>query len=159
MNYQNKFLVIAVLAAAFALTGCGDSSSETEPDEVVLQVALGTKIKSLDPLSMRSVYSAAVSGQFFETLYQYHFLKRPYELIPLLAERMPQISEDKLAYTIKIKNGVLLQDDKCFPGGKGRELNAQDFVYALKRVANIKYLSEYWSMFYDKIIGIDEFRA
>jgi ABC-type transport system substrate-binding protein len=52
----------------------------------------------------------------------------------------------------------LFQDDKCFPGGKGRELKARDFVYALKRVANIKNLSENWAMFYDKIVGLDEFR-
>jgi len=125
---------------------------------MVLQVALGTKIKSLDPLSMRDVYSATVSGQIFETLYQYHFLKRPYQLIPLLAEEMPQISEDMLTYTITIKKGVFFQDDKCFPGGKGRELKVQDFVYALKRVANIKNISENWSMFDNKIVGLDEFR-
>lgn len=158
MNYQNKFLAIALIAIVFLLAGCDGKESGQEPNEVVLQIALGTKIKSLDPLSMRSVYSAAVSGEFFETLYQYHFLKRPYELIPLLAEEMPRISENMLTYTIKIKKGVLFQDDKCFPGGKGRELKAQDFVYALKRVANIKNLSENWSLFYDKIIGLDEFR-
>lgn len=151
-------ILFVVAMLSFLLPGCGGRESVEEPNEVVLQIALGTKIKSLDPLSMRSVYSAAVSGQFFETLYQYHFLKRPYELIPLLAEEMPQISEDMLTYTIKIKKGVLFQDDECFPSGKGRELKAQDFVYALKRVANIKNLSENWTMFYEKIVDLDEFR-
>jgi len=155
---QKKLLAAAVIAAVFALAGCDGSSSGKDPNEMVLNHVLYTKIKSLDPVSMRSVYSAMVSSQILETLYQYHYLKRPYELIPLLAEEMPQVSDDKLTYTIKIKKGVYFQDDPCFKNGKARELKAQDFVYALKRVANIKNLSENWSIFDDKIAGLDEFR-
>jgi ABC-type transport system substrate-binding protein len=147
-----------VLFFTLALPGCRDSSSGEEPNEMVLQTALVSKVKSLDPVSIRDVDSAQVAYHIFETLYQYHFLKRPYELIPLLAEDMPQISDDKLTYTIKIKKGVLFQDDACFPGGKGRELKAEDFIYAVKRIANIKNLSENWSVFYNKIVGLDEFR-
>jgi len=39
-----------------------------------------------------------------------------------------------------------------------RELKAEDFVFSLKRVANIKYLSQNWSIFDNKIAGLDEFR-
>jgi len=158
MNHQNKFFVIAVLAAAFALTGCGDSPSGEQPDEMVLRHALFTKITGLDPGNMRDVYSHTVASQICETLYQYHFLKRPYQLVPLLAEAMPEISSDKLICTIKIKKGVYFQDDACFPDGRGRELKAQDFVYSIKRIANIKYLSQNWSIFDNKIVGLDEFR-
>lgn len=77
----------------------------------------------------------------------------------MLAEAMPQVSEDNLMYTIKIKKGVYFQDNKCFPDGKGRELKAADFIYAWKRIANIKYVSKNWWMFDDKIVGLDEFRA
>jgi len=158
MNYQNKFLAIMVLAAAFALTGCGDSPSGEQPDEMVLRHALFTKITGLDPGNMRDVYSHTVASQICETLYQYHFLKRPYQLVPLLAEAMPEISSDKLICIIKIKKGVYFQDDACFPDGRGRELKAQDFVYSIKRIANIKYLSQNWSIFDNKIVGLDEFR-
>ena len=99
-----------------------------------------------------------VGGQIYETLYVFHFLKRPYELIPQLADGMPEISEDHLTYIIRIKKGVLFQDDPCFPNGKGRELKAQDFVYSLKRIANIKYASQNWYSFKDKIVGLDAFR-
>lgn len=157
-DFALKFLSAVFTTALLIIAGCDRSPSGGDSNEMVLQIALGAKIDSLDPLSMRSVYSASVSGQFFETLYQYHFLKRPYELIPLLAEDMPKVSEDKLTYTIRIKKGVLFQDDKCFPGGKGRELRARDFVYGLKRVANIKNLSENWSLFDNRIAGLDEFR-
>ncbi|MHC4597356.1 MAG: ABC transporter substrate-binding protein, partial [Planctomycetota bacterium] len=99
-----------------------------------------------------------VGSQIFETLYQYHFLKRPYELMPLLAEDMPQVSDDSLTYTIKIKKGIYFHTDRCFTNSKGRELKAEDFVFSLKRVADIKNLSQNWSIFDNKIAGLDEFR-
>jgi len=119
---------------------------------------MGTKLQTLDAGNMRGVYSMMVGGQIYETLYVFHFLKRPYELIPQLADGMPEISEDHLTYIIRIKKGVLFQDDPCFPNGKGRELKAQDFVYSLKRIANIKYASQNWYSFKDKIVGLDAFR-
>ncbi len=149
---------VTVLAAVLVLAGCKGKESDEESGEMVLHHVLPTKIKSLDPVSMRDVYSASVSGQFFETLYEYHFLKRPYVLKPLLAEDMPEVSEDRLTYTVRIKKGVLYQDDVCFEGGRGRELKAGDFVYGVKRVANIKNISENWSLFDNRIVGLDEFR-
>jgi len=146
------FLFLAIVA------GCGDSSSDGEPNEMVLQHALNSKIKSFDPIIIQDEYSLAVCSQIFETLYQYHYLKRPYQLVPLLAEDMPQISDDKLTYTIKIKKGVYFQDDVCFPDGKGREFKAQDVVYAIKRMANIKSLSPNWPFIDNKIVELDEFR-
>ncbi len=151
-------LCICVFSLFFILSGCKGRESQSDSNEMVLRHALFSKIKSFDPLSMRDVYSAQISGNIFETLYQYHYLKRPYELIPFLAEGMPEVSADKQTYTIKIKSGVLFHDDKCFDGGKGREMVAEDFIYGLKRIANIKNVSENWSLFADKIIGLDEFR-
>ncbi len=158
MRYTSEFLLVAFSVAGLALAGCGKSSPESESGEMVLQHAMYTKITRLDPGNIRDVYSATVVSQICETLYQYHFLKRPYELVPLLAEEMPVVSDDRLTYTVKMKKGVYFQDDECFPGGRGRELKAGDFVYAIKRIANIKYLSQNWSLFDDKIVGLDEFR-
>ncbi len=152
------FLFLVLLTLFLTLSGCKKSATDGNPDEMVLYHAISTKIKGLDPGDMRDVYSMMVGSQMFETLYQYHFLKRPYQVVPLLAEEMPRISDDKLVYTIKIKKGVFFQDDRCFPGGKGRELKAEDFVYSLKRIANVKYISQNWSMFDSKIVGLDEFR-
>jgi ABC-type transport system substrate-binding protein len=117
-----------------------------------------TKIRTLDPGNYRDVYSALVIYQICEPLYVYHYLKRPYEMIPLTAESMPDISPDGLVYTIRIKQGVRFQDDPCFEGGRGRELKASDFVYAIKRVANVRYASQNWSLLDDKIIGLNDFR-
>jgi len=149
------FFLVLIL---FFISGCGDSPSDSDPNEMVLYHSLPSRLTGLDPGDQRNVTALLIKSQIFEPLYQYHFLKRPYQLIPLLAEDMPQISEDGLVYTIKIKKGVYYQDDVCFPNGKGRQIRADDFIYAIKRIANIKYLSQNWSMFDDKIVGLDEFR-
>jgi len=155
---MKKFLILSIIASMLGLTGCGSSPSPDDSNEMVLNHVLGTKIRGLDPVNMRDVYSMMVGSQMMETLFQYHFLKRPYELMPLLAEQMPQVSDDMLSYTIKIKEGIYFQDDPCFKDGRGRELVADDFVYAIKRIANVKNISQNWSIFDDKIVGLDEFR-
>jgi ABC-type transport system substrate-binding protein len=158
MKHRKILLAIAAIATAFALPGCGSSPSGEEPNEMILHVVMVSKITGFDVGDIGDEPTARVAGQIFECFYQYHYLKRPYELIPQLAEGMPEVSKDGLTYTIKIKKGVYFQDDKCFPGGKGRELKAGDFIFAWKRIANIKCISKNWWIFDGKIVGLDEFR-
>ena len=153
-----KFLVILLTAVPLVIGGCGSSPSGRDANEAVIYAVMPTKIQGFDPGYTSGIYSARVASEIFECLYQYHYLKRPYEIIPQLAEGMPQVSEDRLTYTVKIKRGVYFADDKCFPGGKGRELKASDFLFAWKRIANIKYLSPNWWIFDDKVVGLDGFR-
>ena len=170
-----KFAVL-ISISAILFSGC-DANPNHDPNELVIHSILPAKIGTLDPGNIETFYELIVAGQIFETLYGYHYLKRPYEVVPLLADGMPQISDDMQTYTIKIKKGVYFQDDLCFgfpPGGGpqagpatarpfaetsyGRELIASDFIYSLKRVANIKNRSKNWWIFEDKIAGLDEFR-
>ena len=156
---KKVFLLITILSVCLVFVGgCGKDDGEQSHSDNVVHTELPSKITGLDPANIRDVYSAMVVGNIFEPLYQYHYLKRPYEVIPLIAELMPVISDDGLTYTIKIKRGVLFQDDKSFHDGIGRELVVGDFIYAFKRMANIKNLSQNWSMFDNKITGLDEFR-
>ena len=147
--------------AAVALWSCGHSEpggAVSENGKKVRYVALGAKIRGLDPGDIGDTTSSSVASQCYETLYQYHYLKRPYELIPCLAESMPQVSDDGLTYTIKIRPDVYFADDECFEGGVGRKLRAEDFIFTWKRIANIKYLSKNWWVFDGRIVGLDEFR-
>jgi oligopeptide transport system substrate-binding protein len=154
---HTRFLLAAALAACVVLSpGCRKHSGAVS-NEKVLYGALGSKVRALDPGDIGDTLSSSVAAQIFECLYEYHYLKRPYELIPQLAESMPVISPDGLTYTIKLKKGVLFADDACFASGKGRELVASDFVYAWKRVANIKCLSTNWWIFEGRIVGLDDF--
>ena len=107
------------------------------------------------------VASALAIGRIYEGLLQYSYLERPYRVEPCLAEKMPDVSEDGLTYTFTIRKGIFFQDDPCFAanGGKGRELTADDFVYAIKRAADLKTGSTgYWA-FNERIVGLDDFHA
>jgi len=158
MDVAFRFLAVLFTTALFIIAGCDSSAPQADSNEVVLYGALGAKVRGLDPGDIGDTTSSLVASQIFECLYQYHYLKRPYELIGQLAEDMPKVSRGGLTYTIKIKKGVRFSDDPCFEDGKGRELMAEDFVFAWKRIANIKNVSKNWWIFDNKIVGLDEFR-
>ncbi|MDD5326522.1 MAG: ABC transporter substrate-binding protein [Phycisphaerae bacterium] len=153
-----KLSSVVFTAALLVIAGCEGAPSGEDANEAVIYAVMPSKIQGFDPGYTSGIYSAQVASEIFECLYQYHYLKRPYKLIPQLAEGMPEVSRDNLTYTIRIKKGIYFADDKCFADGKGRELKASDFVFAWKRIANIKYLSPNWWIFEHKILGLDEFR-
>ncbi len=152
-------LLFSICSILLASGGCKSTSDkEAQSDEIVLQHQLRAKAQTLDPANIGDYASHTVGAEIFECLYSYHYLKRPYEIVPQLAVSMPQVSEDRLTYNIKIKEGIYFHDDKCFEGGKGREVKASDFVFSWKRIADIKSRSKMWWLFDDKIVGLDEFR-
>lgn len=91
----------------------------------------------------------------YETLLAYDYEARPYKLIPAAAEAMPEISEDRKVYTIRLRDDSWFIDDPCF-GGKRRKVTAHDFVYGWKRLADAKVGSSGgWVI--SRIKGIKEF--
>jgi ABC-type transport system substrate-binding protein len=157
-DFASRLFYAVLTAAIIILVGC-DKRSRKSQSPNVLQHRLQDKVKTLDPADIGDIISDAVANEFFEQLYGYHYLKRPYQIVPVLADGMPEISSDGLTYTIKIKKGVFFADDRCFKNGKGRELKADDFVFAWKRMADIKTLSNNWWIFDGRIVGLDEFRG
>lgn len=113
---------------------------------------------TLDPVRAAVVYSNFIVLNVFDTLYSYKYLSRPYEMKPNLATSMPEVSEDGLTYTIKIKQGVEFQDNESFANGKGREVHASDFVYSIKRHFDKKFKSQGAWLFSGRISGLDEWK-
>lgn len=122
------------------------------------------RIAGFDPAKAMDLPSIQAMSKMYEGLVQYAYLERPYQVEPCLAEALPTFSPDGLICTFKIRRGIYFQDDPCFfnnPKGKGRgrELCAGDFVYSIKRVADLKVGSPgYWA-FRDRIVGLDDFRS
>jgi oligopeptide transport system substrate-binding protein len=131
-------LSLLCLLMGIFFAGCKEKSFEGQSEPVVLQQRLRARVQTLDPMDVRDTTGTCVASDIFDTLYDYHYLKRPYEIIPMLAAAMPAISDDGKCYTISIRKDVYFHDDVCFSGGKGRLLKAQDVVYAWKRIADIK---------------------
>jgi oligopeptide transport system substrate-binding protein len=151
-------VLAVVLLVAGSWPGCSNDPYPTPPaGRKVIYAALGEDPHGLDPVQTGDTLSGHVVSQLYDALYEYHYLKRPYELKPALAEAMPEVSEDRLTYTISVKQGVRFQDDGCFPGGRGREVTAHDFVYSIKRLADQANEPRGWWLLQGKIAGLDEF--
>lgn len=147
--------VSLILAAILLSVGC---TKKRDFKTKVLNLRVAAEVKGMDPVNAGDTYSSYEISRVYEGLLTYHYLKRPYTLIPNLAEAMPEVSKDGLTYTFKIKKGVKFHDNKCFPNGKGRELSAADFVYAIKRMADKKNRSNGWWLLDGKIQGLNEWR-
>jgi oligopeptide transport system substrate-binding protein len=144
--------LLAVGLAAAALCGC---DPPPEPDaRFVSQM----EIKGFDPVFTSDSYAAGAQKQVFEYLYEIHPFKRPLELQPLLAASMPEVSADGMKYVFRLRDDAFFQDDPCFPGGKGRKVVAQDFVWCFKRLASVPTSTGSW-IFKGKIKGLDAWVA
>ena len=113
------------------LVGCDDIQlnnpySDNEGKQTVLYQSFSERPKHLDPATSYSENEYAFIAQIYEPLFQYHYLKRPYQLTPLTATELPEIiyrdaqgkvlaknaSEQDIAYTdyvINIKSDIHYQ--------------------------------------------------
>ena len=155
-NLKNMGLLVLLVLGAWLYRQYNKPSQPTE--EKVLNIVHRLGVKGIDPARAEDHPSACEIARVYEGLLEYHYLKQPYELVPNLAAAMPTISPNGLVYTFKIRQGVKFHDDPCFPNGQGRELVAEDFVFAIKRVADPQVQSAGFSMFADKIKGLDAWR-
>lgn len=153
---MKNLLKLIVFSSLILVSAC---SKNQDLSERVLRVTAPSDIKGFDPMMASDVGSAAQIAKVYEGLLSYHWLKVPFELVPNLAESMPEISKDGMTYIFKIRKGVRFQDDPAFPGGKGRELEAADFVYSIKRHADTKNQSTGWWVFDGKLKGLNEWRS
>jgi hypothetical protein len=74
--------------------------------------------------------------------------------VPNTAAALPEVSKDGLTWTIRIRKGVYFSPDPVFNNQK-RELIADDYVYAWKRLLDPKVRSPYLFYVEDKLVGAD----
>lgn len=137
----NYLLVFSLL---FALSGCefqavNSPYPDKDADKSTLYTSFSLRPKHLDPARSYSANEIAITGQIYEPPYQYHYLKRPYQLEPLAAEAMPEVEyqdesgrpvdkdSEQVAfsvYTIPIQSGIFYQPHPAFVRDKQGE-----FVY------------------------------
>jgi ABC-type transport system substrate-binding protein len=99
--------------------------------------------RTLDPAVAYTTGAHAVTGNVYDTLLEFHYLKRPYELIPALATRVPEPERrpgGRVAYRFELRRDLLFQHDPCFAlGGDARstrEIVAGDLAFELMRIAD-----------------------
>ena len=154
-----RFLTILLILLT-GLIACSDSDKPA-PGEAksVYRYAMDGAPSSLDPAQAAVIYANFLITNLYDTLYRYKYLARPYELTPNLATAMPDVSDDGLTYTIRIKSGVHFMDDESFPAGQGREVVAEDFVYSIKRHFDPTVRAQGAWLWQGRIVGLDEWKA
>ena len=90
----SRFIFVAIIFCVSP--GCEDivlNNPYTKPDNqlTVLYSSFSERPKHLDPAVAYSSNEYALIGQIYEPPLQYHYLKRPYTLVPLTATAMPVI--------------------------------------------------------------------
>lgn len=85
--------LLAALALVPLLTACGevwnDPYLSTERASNTLYSAFSDRPKHLDPVQSYAEDEITFTGQIYEPPLQYHYLKRPYVLVPATAEAVP----------------------------------------------------------------------
>ena len=135
-------------------------------------VASSGSPKTLDPAKSYTAEGAVILGQVAAPPLTYSYFKRPYQLEPLAASVMPIITYydqsghkisahdiSKIAethYDILLRSDLVYGPHKAF-GGQKRFANAEDFVYAIKRLASPKVNSPIYSVMAAHIKGFTEF--
>ncbi len=97
--------------------------------------------KTLDPQVAYATSDHVIASKVYDTLLEYHYLKRPYELIPALAGSVPQPepqADGTVRYRFELRPDLWFQTDPCFvlSGGETRQVTAEDVVFALNRIAD-----------------------
>jgi len=129
---HNFFLAIFILfLASCDVSQLNNPYSETEEDLSILYSSFSERPKHLDPAIAYSSNEYGFIAQIYEPPFQYHYLKRPYQLVPLTATEMPRVEfynqQDEILsgvfddqqitytkYTITIKQGINYQPHPAF---------------------------------------------
>jgi oligopeptide transport system substrate-binding protein len=189
---------------ALLLTACGTAWNDPYPaadkGRNILYSAFTDRPKHLDPVQSYSEDEITFTAQIYEPPLQYHYLKRPYALIPATAVAVPEpqyldaqgrsLPRDAdparivfTDYVISIQPGIRYQPHPAFArvGGEHayhalsreqlagisvlgdfslrdtRELIAEDYVYAIKRLAHPRLHSPIFGLMEEYIVGLGDF--
>jgi oligopeptide transport system substrate-binding protein len=145
--------ILIFIVISFACTKKDDNSRFNK----VLNLALTSEVSTLDPVNSYDNVSGMVMYNLYEQLYEYHYLNRPYELKPLLAESLPTIENQGKRYIIKLKKNIQYHDHPAFKG-KPRFVVAEDFITAIKRLSYSPLNSSGWFILDDLVVGVNDFK-
>jgi ABC-type transport system substrate-binding protein len=151
----------AFLSSTAALTAAAASglpSPTSAQGKRTFRWAFNAGETGFDPAQISDLYSNYVVSNIIESPLQYDFLARPAELRPRTAAAMPEVSSDFRTLTVRIRPGIVFQDDPAFKGKK-RELTAHDYVYSTKRIYDPRWKSPlYSSINNSKLVGLEALR-
>lgn len=137
-------LLIPILCIAGILCACSnDPYPRGDQDVRVLYSSFSEQPKTLDPAVSYTTSEHVITGNVYDTLLEYHYLKRPYQLIAGLAESVPQaepLPDGGQRYRFRLRTGIRFHEDPCFelsaPTQRTRSVSSADFVFQFARLAD-----------------------
>jgi len=135
--------IITMICNAFLYAQLNNPYPPDESKETIYYSSFSARPKHLDPAVAYSSDEYRFICQIYEPVVQYHYLKRPYELVPLTADGMPSFAYydkdgNKLpndapakdvatsVWTIKVQKGIEYQDHPCFAKDENGEFLYHD---------------------------------
>jgi oligopeptide transport system substrate-binding protein len=149
--------VVGALVGLLVLAGCTNNPyPDADTDQKVLYSSFVEAPRTLDPAVAYTTAEHIVTANVYDTLLEYHYLHRPYELIPGLATEVPKaatLPNGGESYRFKLRDDVLYHPDASFAlGEKGRTTRkavAGDVAFQLMRLADPAVNSPVASTFFD----------
>jgi oligopeptide transport system substrate-binding protein len=131
-------------AGALLLLACTNNPYPSADDDRAIYYAPYVEApKTLDPAVAYTTTEHQITGNVYDTLLEYHYLKRPYTLIPGLATHVPEpepLAGGRVAYRFELRDDLLYQDDPCFALSGAdratRRVVAADVAFELMRIAD-----------------------
>src|SRR4029453_6454881 len=158
-----RVAAVLLLLATFGAGCTNDPYPDADDREKVLYTNYQEPPKTLDPAVAYSTADHIITGAVYDSLLQYHFLARPYRLIPGLLAEMPEPMpqpDGRVLYRLRLQHGLLYQHDPSFalgtPGATTRPVLAADVAFALMRLGDPKVNSPVAPPF-ARIVGFTAF--
>ncbi|ADU51576.1 extracellular solute-binding protein family 5 [Thermaerobacter marianensis DSM 12885] len=103
----------------------GSSGGTGAAGPVTITIGINADPPNLDPAMSSALVDRYVQNSIFDKLYE---LDENLQVVPELAEALPEVSEDGKVYTIRLRQGITFHD--------GTPVNADAVVFNLERYLN-----------------------
>ncbi|MCB1171351.1 MAG: hypothetical protein KDK25_13485, partial [Leptospiraceae bacterium] len=162
--------LLVFLLVLMALSHCRQPWNHPYPETAGKNwylIAMASEPSTMDPVRMNDAPSFAVASNLVVTPFQYAYLKRPIQMEPFLARRIPEVQRGQLqgqpAYFIELQLSrkyyapveECLEDE--YQDDRGRPILARDLELNLKRNADPGSEAFMYSLLAENIVGFKEY--
>lgn len=150
---RTRYSIFLLPLSALLLVWCCHPGNNARREVFHFNISAG--LTSLDPAFSKDQATMWCDNQLYNGLVQ---IDEQLNVQPCIAKSW-KISEDGLTYTFNLRDDVYFQDHEKFPGGKGRRVVAQDFVYSFHRLIDTTVASTGGWLFNGKADSVKPFEA
>ncbi|MEN8182119.1 MAG: ABC transporter substrate-binding protein [Myxococcota bacterium] len=140
---MSRAALVPVVAGLLGFACTNDPYPGADQDRKIFYTHYREAPRTLDPAVAYTTGEHRITGNVYDTLLEYHYLKRPYTLIPALARKVPvgrHTGEGQVVYRFELRPDLVFQEDACFEahqeGMRTRPVLAADVAFELQRIAD-----------------------